>query len=346
MVPVFARGSAPVNAAWTQLARQMLLRQRAGNAGWGYRPGGDAFVEPTVLAGLALLASDATAVDQDRPNYDLSTGPIHPPSPRPSPARGEGGYTGTEETAVREAAEWLAGIQTPNGSLPPCAGMSAPGWGTAHAILLWAALDAYEAERQRAAAWLLETAGETWPADETGVLEHDTSIPGWPWVGGTHPWLEPTAWAVLALRREGLADHIRVRDGIRMICDRAIPSGAWNFGSAAIFGANLHPQPAPTGLALMALAGSECDAGLIQRGCAYLRRTLPRIRAPRSLAWGLLGLRAWQQRVEHADAWLAESFSRLGDGHAGPMDLAQLLLAASAESLEVLGIGVLEGTSS
>jgi hypothetical protein len=262
-------------------------------------------VEPTALAGLALLAM-------------LPDGAV--------------------ENAVREAADWLGTIQQPNGALGPSAEIAAPGWGTAYAMLLWAALGGYEAERKKAADWLLGLAGVTWPPDQTGVLGHDTSISGWPWVDGTHSWLEPTALAVLALRREGLADHERVREGVRMICDRAVPSGAWNFGSSVIFGATLHPQPAPTGLALLALSRSECERRLIEGGCRYLRRTLPGVRSPRSLGWGLLGLEAWERRPEEAEAWLAESHSRIDRGTNSPIDFAHLLLASSPRSSTLLGL--------
>jgi hypothetical protein len=207
---------------------------------------------------------------------------------------------------------------------------------------LWAALDDYRAERNRAVQWLLRSAGETWPCDRTGVISHDTRIPGWPWVEGTHAWLEPTALAVLALESQHVAGHARVRDGIRVICDRAIPTGAWNYGSGEIFGKPLRPQPAPTGIALLALAAGESREGLVDDGCRYLRAALPRVRAPRSLAWGLMGLEACGQRPAEADAWLAESFARVKQNNPTPLDVAQLLLAASGRAMEVLGVEAFE----
>ena len=162
---------------WIDSARNALLERRSQGQGWGYRPDGEPFVEPTALAGLALLASapsDVCAADDRR---------------------------------VRDAAAWLAEIQRPDGALGLSAGIAEPCWGTPHAILLWAALDDHAAERERATEWLLGLAGETSPNDPSGVIGHDTSIAGWPWIEKTHSWLEPTAMAVLALQRAGHGCH-------------------------------------------------------------------------------------------------------------------------------------------
>jgi len=297
--------------AWIDSARDALFKQETGEGRWGYRPCGKAFVEPTALAGLALLAS--------------TPGDVSDP-------------------VAREAADWLAEIQRPDGSLGPSAQIPTPCWGTPYAILLWAALGEYGAQRRKAVHWLLGLAGETWSLDRTSVVGHDASIPGWPWVDGTHSWLEPTALAVLALRRERLESHPRVRDGLRIICDRAIPAGGWNYGNSEVFGKSLRPQPAPTGIALLALAATDAPDDLIGGACRYLRNTLPRIRAPRSLAWGVIGLEACQQRPARADAWLEESFSRVRRDRPSPVDVAQLLLAASRRTLEILGIEAFEGS--
>ncbi len=290
--------------AWIDAARDDLVRRKSGGPGWGYRTQGEAFVEPTALAGLALLACTPDAA---------------------------------ADRVVRKAAEWLAEIQSADGALGLSARIATPGWGTPWAMLFWAALDDYQPQRDKAAQRLVRTAGETWPAKASGPIAHDTSIPGWPWVEGTHSWLEPTAMAVLALRREGQGGHARVRQGIRMICDRALPGGAWNFGNPAMFGRTYPPQLAATGFALLALTGEDTAGELIEGGCRYLRRTLPHVRTPRSLAWGLIGLEAWQQRPAESDAWLEDSFAWIRRNRANPLDLAQLILAAHRRTIDLLG---------
>ena len=110
------------------------------------------------------------------------------------------------------------------------------------------------------------------------TVGHDTAIVGWPWVADTHSWLEPTAVAILALRREGKVDHPRVREGLRLIRDRAIPTGGWNYGNNVAFGRDLRPQPAPTGLALLALAGIDDRSEVVERAVGYLQESLPSTR--------------------------------------------------------------------
>jgi hypothetical protein len=238
------------------------------------------------------------------------------------------------EPEIHSAADWLADIQQADGSVGVCRHVTSPGWPTPYAVLLWAALDGYRMQRRKAVDWLFQRSGVA--CDRDGAIGHDTTIVGWPWVDGTHSWLEPTALAILAIRCESGDRHVRTDDGIRMICDRMTPTGGWNYGNSSVFGKALVAQPAPTGLALLALRTTRVPPPQAREGCRYLQRTLPRIRSPRSLSWGLLGLQAWNQRPTDADAWLAETATRLSDPNASTMDLALVLLASSDRSLKFL----------
>jgi hypothetical protein len=204
--------------------------------------------------------------------------------------------------------------------------------------LLWRALGVHETSCQRAAAWLLQEKGKAFPRslDPDRIVGHDTTLIGWPWVAETHSWIEPTVMAILALRREGAGDHPRVLEGLSLIRNRALPKGGWNYGNTSAFGHALRPQPGPTGLALLALAHRKRRSDMIERAIAYLNDTLPGVRAPASLGWGLLGLRAWDTSPAEADRWLAESFARTtGRPDAAPR-LALLLLAAGEATLDLL----------
>jgi hypothetical protein len=263
-------------------------------------------VEPTALATLGLLASRDRSVDDD------------------------------STVIARSAADWLAALQQPDGSLGVSRTLTEPGWGSPYALLVWGAVGGYEEPRRRAVEWTLGQAGKTFPK-ETGpapVLGHDPSLVGWPWVTGTHSWLEPTALAVVALRKEGYGEHARVVEGLRVIRDRAVASGGWNCGNKATYGRVLRAQPAPTGLALLALAHTEPSGEIVENAIDYLLATLPNVRAAESLGWGLLGLRAWGRRPEEADRWLAESFERVVDRPDAAPRLALLLLAAGEPMME------------
>ena len=209
-------------------------------------------------------------------------------------------------------------------------------------MILWGRLGTHEPARARASAWLVGEAVHA-PAmtrEAAEVSAHDTSIRGWPWVEGTHSWVEPTAMAVLALA--GSADpkaRARVADGLRLLADRAVASGGWNYGSNAVFGCDLRGQPGPTGLALLALAAAGGGPSpTVDRAIAYLRATLPTVRAAASLGWGVMGLRAWGAAPDVAGTWLAESAAEVLPRDDDAPRLALLLLAHAPRSLEVLGL--------
>jgi len=76
---------------------------------------------------------------------------------------------------------------------------------------------------------------------------------GWSWAEGTFSWVEPTAWACLALQRVGQGGHERVRECLQLLLDRALDEGGINYGNRRILGCILEPIPGPTALMLVAL---------------------------------------------------------------------------------------------
>jgi hypothetical protein len=285
---------------WCEQALDALLAARQG-AAWGYRAAAAPCVEPTALASLALLAHQCDF-----------------------------------KRAARDAADWLAGLQQPSGALGVGPQLPAPRWPTSLALLAWQAQGSHAEQAARACNWLLTTRGDESRTASGTPFEHDPRIPGWPWVEGTQAWLEPTAWAVLALSAAGLAPHPRVLDGQRLLRDRALRSGGWNYGNTRVFGADLRPQPAPTGLALLALAGVDEPADAhIERACRYLEHALSRTRAAQSLCFGLLGLRAFGVVPAAQDQALADARERSAGS---VIHLAWLLLASAPQALAVLGV--------
>ncbi len=289
---------------WLQDAAGELVALKGTSAGWSYRPGAEPYTEPSVMATLALAGT---------------SGP------------GSG---------LAATGRWLAGIQNADGSVGLAESLPEPTWPTALATLAWAALGDFATERQQATAYLLGFAGAHWKKAPNDPVGHDTSIRGWPWVGGTHSWVETTALAILALRREGHASHERVQTGLRLLRDRALPGGGWNYGNTTVYGRVLRPHPGPTGLALLALAGRPARDPPVDRALAYLGAELPGIRAPESLCWGLLGLTAWKARPAAADTWLAASYKHLRTGGSRATQLAHLLLAARADANRIFGLSL------
>jgi hypothetical protein len=121
-----------------------------------------------------------------------------------------------------------------------------------------------------------------------------------------------------------------------LILDRAIPGGGWNYGNKAVFGRTLRPQPGPTGLALLALAAyGDCTSG-IAAALDYLRQTLPKLRAPVSLGWGVLALRAYHACPAQADSWMVEAYQECQGRPDSTLGLALLTLAAGNGALSLL----------
>jgi hypothetical protein len=286
---------------WADQARDRLISLRRASGSWGYGKTTNPAIEPTALAGLALRKS--------------------------------------EPRAAALASDWLLSRQSRMGSVPAITGRPEASWATALASLLWAALDASRFHRDAAISWLLASAGATMPKTSDGILGQDPTLLGWPWISETASWVEPTALALLALCAEGRSTHRRTVEGLSLIRDRAIPNGGWNMGNPVVFGTPLRPLPAPTGLALLALArAGNRDETTAGPALAYLQTALQSTSAPASLGWGLLGLRAWSAYPAQANEWLAESYASSAKRSSSACSIALLLLASADDGLSALGI--------
>jgi hypothetical protein len=203
----------------------------------------------------------------------------------------------------------LAASQSEDGRVSVSPSDPGPFWPTSLAILAWHGSSKYAKQRVRATDFLLRTTGKHWEKTENSPLAHDTSIQGWPWNQDTHSWVEPTSLSILALRTAGMGGHKRVREGVRMLMDRQLPSGGWNYGNTLAFGTELVPQADCTGIALNALAG-EVPHRDVEISLRYLQTQVTRLRTPLSLGWGILGLGAWERLPEQATAWIGECLAR------------------------------------
>ncbi len=240
-----------------------LLGRVLADGGFPGRPGGTYQVDSTAWGILALSACDGPTQLLDR------------------------------------ARDLLMRDQLPDGRL--CVGKAHPDsfWPTSLAILSWQDSESCRVAQQRAIRFMLETTGRHFPRTPDLPSTHDTMLKGWPWVGETHSWIEPTAMGVMALRAMGHGQHDRVKEAVRMVLDRQLPHGGWNYGNALVLGAELRPMPESTGAALAGLAGLvERDA--VRASLVYLQHEVTRLRTPISLGWSLLGLAAWQQSPSNA----------------------------------------------
>ena len=182
-------------------------------------------------------------------------------------------------------------------------------WPTSLAILAWEGSSAHREPQSRAVQFLLKTTGAHWPKNPGSPVAHDTSIRGWSWATNTHAWVEPSALSVIALQVTGYGEHERVTEGRRMLIDRQLPGGGWNYGNTLVFGKELRPMPDSTGIALNALAGNV-PRKYVQHSLEYLKTRAKNTRSPLSLGWSILGLGAWGERPSKAQTWVIECMNR------------------------------------
>jgi len=216
---------------------------------------------------------------------------------------------GTEKNKTHKTLAKLVDFQQPDGRVVFAPRLSSVYWVTPLAVCAWMTSLEFKEPRQKAIDFLLAHSGFHWENETPEIVGHDTSLRGWPWVSGTHSWIEPTSLCVLALQAAGLKEHKRVAEAVDMILNRQLNSGGWNYGNTVVFGSQLWPIPESTGMALSALEGCVLKQRIAQ-SLGYAAEEASLIRTPLSLSWLILGLGAWSIRPALAREWIQESLDR------------------------------------
>jgi hypothetical protein len=142
---------------------------------------------------------------------------------------------------VENACRRLAASQLADGRVPVAEAFDTAYWPTPLAVLAWKKAARGSAQLESATKFLLETSGLHAPREKNAPTGHDTAIRGWSWIENTHSWIEPTCMAILALKATGNSEHGRVQEAVRMILDRQLSSGGWNYGNTTVFNQELLP---------------------------------------------------------------------------------------------------------
>ena len=258
-----------------------LTRRELPQGGWSFTGSAQASIEATCLAGLALANISAS-----------------------------------------RAGQFLLHAQRRDGAWPAFLGDPEASWTTALVVPALTVLNDSSSARERAVAWILNTRGREghwlwrWKFKTYDRQVHfDPDKFGWPWILGANSWVIPTAFTLVALKqftacaRSALADG-RIRTGIDMLLDRACLGGGWNAGNSVVYGVPLAAHVEPTAIALLALQDGP-RTELVHQSVAWLKARAAELQSVSSLAWAILALFIYQERI-HA---LKERLSRLvGDG--------------------------------
>jgi hypothetical protein len=211
---------------------------------------------------------------------------------------------------------FLLNSQLRAGDWPSFEGDLEGSWTTALALCCLNAMNDPSDAREKASKWLLEQRGREghwfwrWKfknADRNVQFNPDRY--GWPWVPGANSWIIPTGFSVIGLKQFTVCSpseesQTRLRLGVEMILDRACPGGGWNEGNSIVYGVPLRPHIDATAIALLALQDEERTA-TVQAGLKWLKNESARIDSAESLAWCILTLFLYQERIEDLKSRLA-----------------------------------------
>jgi hypothetical protein len=274
----------------TAEVRDLLLAQNP-DGGWGAYAGRGTATEATALTTLALARLDTPAA---------------------------------RAAAIRGLA-WLTASQRADGAWPVSVRVSEPSWATAVGVLALDAIGREPAGARHGAEWLIRSTPRT-PglassllhrfAPQRLVVRQDPDLKGWSWTPDASSFVEPTCYALLALKRmrKRLSEHdvaARIDEAERMVYDRMCRHGGWNYGNSAVFDVDLWPYPDVTALALIALAEHR-DREENQLSLRALRAMLRAVQSGLSLAWATLCFAAYGDDVVAWRRRLADRYRRSG----------------------------------
>ncbi len=216
-------------------------------------------------------------------------------------------------------------------------------------------LDAFTAKinkaSERALDWLMENRAEYYSSAAKFALvvwkgpEYDYER-GWPWTQETFDWVEPTSYALLAIKNDEFLSRARVKKAaelaegflLKLVCK----DGGWNFGDRNPYGHSNPPDLQTSALALLALRARIDDAKVKQSIKWVLEGKKDKWTVSQN-AWSILSLRACgvkDEAIEHLHSFLTEAQERDGKFAQNILTQAVSILALDQES------SLLEGSPS
>lgn len=235
------------------------------------------------------------------------------------------------------------------GSWPLSDSSADASWTTALAIIALNRFPECQRQVRTASDWLLKQEGRT-----PGILARligafmtpnnavalNPDLKGWAWLPQTFSWVEPTSYALIALKqiRTYVAGQVlaeRIQQGEMMIYDRMCNGGGWNYGNSKVFGEALWPYPDVTAVALIALQDHQANQAN-QESLRALRRMMLETDSGLALCWGSICLSIYGDKTSR---WKRQIEKRLQDtDFLGEIKTLALSLIASVDDAKAFRI--------
>jgi hypothetical protein len=137
------------------------------------------------------------------------------------------------------------------------------------------------------------------------IIDQDGSLRGWAWVDDTFSWVEPTSYALIALKATAQPRIPRMVDAERLLLNRACTDGGWNYGNRKVRNEELPSMSTPTALAALALQDVPKAAPQLARALDWLDKETQSRPSAMSLALAVLSFDvAARPAAQLADALL------------------------------------------
>ena len=261
-----------MGSLYLQTRLEFLRSTQNPDGGWGYFPAKQSWLEPTAYAMLAL--------------------------------QGASGSNAALERAFALVRSW----QLPDGSVRPSGNVQEGTWVTSLAATLASTRGVYDGNVKNSVDWLLRVAG----AEHNLVMRTasffnllktklNVSHEGWPWRSGNAAWVEPTAHALVALKKvsknyPSAELGYRVREGEALLLSRRCSDGGWNCGNPNVLNFDLPSYPESTALALLGLQGRSSQE--LADPLSVARRFRLETKSSLAKAWLAIALRCHGENPE------------------------------------------------
>jgi hypothetical protein len=226
---------------------------------------------------------------------------------------------------IKRGLDWLMQRQRSEGSWSLNDSSTDASWTTALAIIALSRFPHYRERTAVAAQWLLKQEGRT-PgilaqlisafAFQKKTVALNPDLKGWAWAPRTFSWVEPTSYALIALKKmrsylAGTNVEERIHQGELMIYDRMCDGGGWNYGNSKVFGEALWPYPDVTAVGLIALQDHKISQAN-QESLQALRRMMQETDSGLALCWASICLSIYGDETDESKRRIKKRFQMTG----------------------------------